>query len=359
MARSKDNAIDPDDMFADTRMSFGDHLEELRIRLWRALIGFIIAMLLSFLIGKPVLYTFIIRPVESQLQAFHEHRKEKRAQEVLAEAANAKDNTGNLPQVVDLQLPRSVLKSIAAGKEPERVEDPGQLADDQWVSVPARIADPIKFTAATLKAQQLFEPPATMKTFNVTEAFIVYFKICMVCGLVIGSPWIFYQIWSFVAAGLYPQEKKYIHIYLPFSIFLFVTGVLACQFIVMPKAVGALLFFNEWLNLEPDLRLNEWLGFAIWFPVIFGLSFQTPLVMMFLERLGLVTVETLKKKRRIAFFILAAVSAFGPTVDAFSMLFQWVALCLLYELGIWLCVWSPKKTALDMEVPDSEEIIEV
>ena len=72
MARSKDNSIDPDDLFADTRMSFGDHLEELRIHLWRAVIGFIIAMFLSFLIGKPVLYTFIIRPVESQLQAFHD-----------------------------------------------------------------------------------------------------------------------------------------------------------------------------------------------------------------------------------------------------------------------------------------------
>ncbi|HMC88306.1 MAG TPA: twin-arginine translocase subunit TatC, partial [Gemmataceae bacterium] len=72
MARSKETPTDPDDMFADTRMSFGDHLEELRIHLWRAVIGFVIAMFLSFLIGKPVLYTFIIRPVEKQLQEFYE-----------------------------------------------------------------------------------------------------------------------------------------------------------------------------------------------------------------------------------------------------------------------------------------------
>src|SRR5207237_9144715 len=100
MARSKDNSIDPDDMFADTRMSFGDHLEELRIHLWRAVIGFIIAMFLSFLIGKPVLYTFIIRPVEAQLQAFHEYRTAKRAKEVLAEASKGKDNAGKLVRCV-------------------------------------------------------------------------------------------------------------------------------------------------------------------------------------------------------------------------------------------------------------------
>ena len=62
---------------------------------------------------------------------------------------------------------------------------------------------------------------------------------------------------------------------------------------------------------------------------------------------------------RVNFFILAGISAIGPTVDAFSMLFQWVALCLLYELGIWLCIWSPKKAPLDIDVPDSHEMIEV
>ena len=359
MARSKDTSNDPDDLFADTRMSFGDHLEELRFRLWRAVIGFIIAMFLSFLIGKPVLYTFIIMPVENQLREFHRYRNEKRANEVLAQYGDDSKEKANEPRVVELQFLKKTLKSIADGKEVERVDKPEDLPADDWVSVPVRIPQPVKFSAATRQAQQLLEPPPTMKTFNVTEAFFVYFKICMVCGLVLGSPWIFYQIWAFVAAGLYPHEKKYIHIYLPFSVLLFVTGVLACQFIVMPKAVGALLFFNEWLNLEPDLRLNEWLSFAIWFPVIFGLSFQTPLIMMFLERLGIFTVEGYKSKRRMAFFILAGVAAIGPTVDAFSMLFQWVALCLLYELGIWLCVWSPKKAPLDIDVPDSKEMIEV
>src|SRR5438876_3595402 len=113
MARSKDNSIDPDDLFADTRMSFGDHLEELRIHLWRAVIGFVIAMCLSFLIGKPVLYAFIIRPVEKQLQDFYEFRKNKRAEEVLADAQTNKENKANQPAFVNIQLPKQLLKDLS------------------------------------------------------------------------------------------------------------------------------------------------------------------------------------------------------------------------------------------------------
>ena len=170
-----------------------------------------------------------------------------------------------------------------------------------------------------------------------------HFKVSLVSGLVIASPWVFWQIWAFVAAGLYPHEKHYVNYYLPFSLGLFLAGAACCQWVVLPQAISALLWFNEWLNVDPDLRLNEYLGFAILFPVFFGLSFQTPLVMLFMERIGLMTVESYKKKRAIAFFILAVIAAIGPTMDAFSMIFQWIALCLLYQLGIWLCMWSPRK----------------
>src|SRR5205807_815567 len=107
----------------------------------------------------------------------------------------------------------------------------------------------------------------TLSTLSIQEAFMVYFKVCIVAGLVLASPWIFYQIWSFVAAGLYPHEKRYVNVFLPVSLGLFLVGVLVCQFLVIPKAIEALLFFNEWMNMEPDLRLNEWLTFAIMMPL--------------------------------------------------------------------------------------------
>jgi len=358
MAQKKDKPIDPDDLFAETGMSFGDHLEELRHYLWRAVIGFIIAMLVSLLIGKPVLYVFIIRPVEKQLQDFYDDLAQERKKEVLGDETVKKLDAAQ-PQAVEIEFVRSQVKALLEGRPVELVEKPEDLPTTERVRMQVVIPEPVKYAAATLDAQRLLGPRPTVKTFNVTEAFIVYFKISMITGFVLGSPWIFLQIWSFIAAGLYPHEKRYVHVYLPFSLGLFIAGVLACQFIVLPKAIGALLWFNKFLNLEPDLRLNEWIGFAIWFPILFGLSFQTPLVMLFLERLGLCTVETYRSKRRIAFFVLAIVAAFGPTVDAFSMLFQWIALCLLYQLGIWLCMWSPRKPQFDIDVPDREEMVEV
>src|SRR5205085_8906921 len=76
---------------------------------------------------------------------------------------------------------------------------------------------------------------ARLATMSVTEAMTVYFEVTLVCGIVLASPWVFFQIWSFVAAGLYPREKRYVLRYLPFSVGLFLAGVLVCQFLVIAK----------------------------------------------------------------------------------------------------------------------------
>src|SRR5205807_2007567 len=194
-----DHYPDPEDYFAETRMSFGDHIEDLRTHLIRAIAGFVIGMIIAFSFGMWVFH-FITAPVEWEF-ALHE-------------------------------------------------------------------------------AQRVVGRPPLLSTLNVMEGFMVYIKVCAFTGLVISSPWVFWQIWAFIAAGLYPHEKKYVHKYLPISLGLFLAGVLLCEFMVIPKAIQALLWFNEWLGLEPDLRLNEWLSFALLLPLVFGLSFQTPMVML-------------------------------------------------------------------------------
>jgi sec-independent protein translocase protein TatC len=135
--------------------------------------------------------------------------------------------------------------------------------------------------------------------------------------------------------------------------------VLVCQFLVIPKALQALLWFNRWLDLEPEFRFNEWLGFAIMLPVLFGLSFQLPMIMMFLERIGIMTVETYLQKWRIAVFFIHVFAAFVTPVDALSMESLALSMCALYGLGIFLCKFNPHKRDLDVDVPDSEEMVEV
>lgn len=355
---SRDQYSDADDFFSDTRMSFGEHIEDLRTHLWRAIKGFFVAVIFSFFIAKSVL-GFIAKPVEDQLAEFYERRVKQ-----VAEDLKAKDPTlveKNQPRPIELLYPRSKFERRFNTKV-ERSEVVVLKKDGKDVEyVPMDMEfRPVDFEIMTSEARTIVGRRPVLSTLNVQEAFVVFFKVAIVTGFVLASPWVFYQIWSFIAAGLYPHEKRYVNVFLPFSLGLFLLGVLVCEFLVMPKAVEALLWFNEWLGLEPDLRLNEWLGFAIWMPVIFGLSFQTPLVMLFLERIGLFDVAAFRGKRRIVWFLMAVFAAIiTPSTDAFSMLFLWLPMCLLYELGIWLCLLSPRQQPLEVEVPEPEDMVEV
>jgi sec-independent protein translocase protein TatC len=383
---------DPDDFFAETRMTFGDHLEELRLHLWRAIAGFGVAVVLSFFIGKSAV-DFITAPVKQQLREFYNRRVEKTMRELQTDPnlKRANEPTGftkiyfrrdqfqaasrGAPVEEVNKFKRPILHDEAKkNDEPSilarmigRSADKDQPKEDEELVTPEDLfgmwishGEPLKETGLLQEATRIVGDFDSMATLNVMEAFMVWFKVCLVCGFIVGSPWIFWQIWMFVAAGLYPHEKRLVHVYLPVSLGLFLAGVLICEFLVIPRAIEALLWFNEWLGLKPDLRLNEWLSFAIWMPLIFGLSFQTPLVMLFAAKLGVVNADTFRNKRRYAWFGMAVFAALiTPTPDALTMMFLWVPMSLLFELGIWLIKLSANETESDEEVPDSEEMIEV
>jgi len=185
-------------------------------------------------------------------------------------------------------------------------------------------------------------------------------KVSLMFGFVLSSPWVFYQLWSFVAAGLYPHEKRLVNHYLPISLGLFLVGFAVCEFLALPKAIEALLWFNEWLGFEPDLRLNEWLSFAIIMPLVFGLSFQTPIVMLFMYKIGIADLDTFRSKRRISYFLMAIFSAIiTPSTDVPTLLMLWLPMCLLYEVGIWLCKMQPQTLADEMDDSELDEMVGV
>ncbi len=381
--------LDPEDMFADTRMSIGDHIEDLRTHLLRALKGFMIGMVLGIWpLGQMVL-GIITSPVESQLLEFDkrkfEREKAQNREKLRLERASLPPRKNvvyfNKNQILEALGLKP--KAEPAGKEAEP-----QVLDRMMTEVEAMIADldvmhlsrtEIAKHGNLIEVDIHFADPLAMAednqrisldlrkrqltTMSITEAFIVYFKVALLTGLVLSSPWVFYHIWMFVAAGLYPNEKRLVNVYLPFSLFLFLCGVLLCQFAVMPRAVGALLWFNEWLGLDADLRLNEWLGFAMMMPLVFGLCFQTPLVMMFVHRIGIMSVQQFREKRRIAWFVMAIIAALiTPTPDALTMLFLWVPMGALYELGILLCVYQgEQQTLFDWEEDETKsgDLVEV
>ena len=167
-------------------------------------------------------------------------------------------------------------------------------------------------------------------------------KAVVVAALIFSSPWIFYQLWLFVSAGLYPHEKRYVHWYLPISIVLFFAGVYLAFFHVMEPVLGFLFSFNQSMGISPQLRINYWLSFVMYMPIGFGIAFQLPLVMLLLNRLGLVEIRSYLNKWRVAVMVIFVASMLLTPADPISMIMLAVPLTILYFLGIGLCKWMPR-----------------
>jgi sec-independent protein translocase protein TatC len=286
-------------------------------------------------IGKPVMDA-IAAPVEHQLQLFYDRRVEKIAGaiQVGKYPAGITEEVKEVPIELDI---RELIRELAPRMDLPKSVLAANSSDKEYVTFHGRIS-PFHWSFALREAQRWIGKRPTLKTMNITEAMMVYFKVALACGFVLGSPWVFLQIWAFIAAGLYPHEKRLVRFYLPFSLGLFLAGILVCQFLILPRVIETLLAFNEWLDLEPDLRLNEWLGFAVMMPLLFGVAFQTPLIMLFLKSLGFISAASFRRKRRLAWLLMAVAAAIiNPSPDLWSMLFLWIPLGLLYELGILLC----------------------
>jgi sec-independent protein translocase protein TatC len=178
----------------------------------------------------------------------------------------------------------------------------------------------------------------------VEDAFVVWMKAAFVLGAIVASPFVFYFVWQFVAAGLYPHERKYVQVFLPFSLGLFLAGAALAFFVVFRFVLAFLLAFYDWMGLDPDLRISDWLTFVLIMPIGFGISFQLPLVMLFLERIGIFTVGTYTASWRISVLVICVIAMVLTPSDPYSMMLMAAPLILLYFLGIWLCKLMPRRT---------------
>lgn len=232
-------------------------------------------------------------------------------------------DAGELEAQLKTAYPQEIAK-IQAQKEPGQGQEKGLIHVLLW----RKSAD---------------DPRVHLKSFSVWEGFGIYVKAAILVGLLISSPWIFYQIWIFVAAGLYPHEKKYVHLYLPISIGLFFLGACVAFSFVFEPVLNFLFSVNNWLGIELDPRISEWIGFALILPVGFGIGFQLPLVMYFLERTGIVTTGMFSKHWKIAVLIIWIAATMLTPPDPFSQFFLGIPLTFLYFFGIFLCKYIPRR----------------
>jgi sec-independent protein translocase protein TatC len=325
MPTDKDLFTEEQDMVA---MSFGEHLEELRTRLFLALLGLMVGVVITFIppldIGKRVI-TQMEQPAKAALKKFYDGRAKLRA----AAARQKQALTAAIDAVIPADKFVEELARIAPGlalPAPETVKGMTvrfPINHDQG-SMIMNIADSV-------------EPRDALISLAPLETMTIFFMVCVVVGLVIASPFVFYQIWAFVAAGLYRHERHYVTKFLPVSLGLFLTGVFLCFFGVLPITLSFLLEFNVWLGIEPTLRLSDWMSFATILPLVFGICFQTPLVMLFLERIGVFTVDDFRAKRKVAILIIVILGAIlTPGQDPFSQCLLAAPMIVLYEIGILL-----------------------
>ena len=295
-----------DGFFTDTRMSFGDHLMELRSRLIKSIYGLIVGFVVC-LYFRDEIFSFLAQPL------------------LVALYANNMD-----PQLYVSTLP---------------------------------------------------------------EAFLTYLKVALYGGIFLASPWIFYQMWGFVAAGLYPHERRYVNTFVPFSVVLFILGGVFFVWIVAPitcsvfirigssipvpqisenfisraliknidkvddlqnvdtsdteseqddNAVATEIVQPSGALIKPWFTLQKYVSLIIVLAMAFGLAFQMPLVVFILGRLSLVEIGTFQSIRKYMLFGIVVFSAMITPPDVFSQISLSVPMYVLYELGIMMIRFWPR-----------------
>ena len=255
------------------KMSLGDHLEELRARMILSLAGLFLGLFVCLFFGK-----YLIAVLETPYyKAIASHNSEVVYDSNNAVAVQNKGNGDHYQQQLGLQ------------------------------------------------------------TRKPAEGFITYIKICLVFGLLLSSPWIFWQAWAFVSAGLYRHERKFIHFVSPISAILFVAGSLFFLFMVAPLAITFFIKFNEHLNLSSFWMFEDYINMILMLTLVFGLAFQMPIAIVFAERMGLVSIEMLVKSRRYVIVALTIIAAMATPPDVISQISLFIPMYILFEGGIIAC----------------------
>jgi sec-independent protein translocase protein TatC len=179
------------------------------------------------------------------------------------------------------------------------------------------------------------------------EGFTTYLKVSIYSAIAAAVPFILYQVWKFVAPGLYKHEKRIVIPFILFGSFFFALGGSFFYFVVAPKAFEFLLneYSSDYVRAFPSI--SEALSFFMALILGFGLVFEFPLVIFVLARIGVVTSGWLRRQRKYAILVSAVAAAvLTPTTDAISFMFMFVPLVIFYELGILVAwIFGKKKTS--------------
>ncbi|HDZ91624.1 MAG: twin-arginine translocase subunit TatC [Deltaproteobacteria bacterium] len=189
---------------------------------------------------------------------------------------------------------------------------------------------------------------------NLPEMFFTYLKVAFLSGVLLMAPFIFYQLWMFVAPGLYRREKRYVIPFVVTSTILFVGGALFGYFVVFPFGFKFFIgFSNEYVKALPSVK--QYFSFAIKLLFAFGLVFELPVVIFFLTKMGVVTPELLSRKRKYAILLTFVLAAILTPPDVITQCMMAGPLIVLYEIGVLVSRTARKRKKDDGDGEDEEE----
>jgi len=181
---------------------------------------------------------------------------------------------------------------------------------------------------------------------DVTGSFFVPMKVTMMVALVIALPVVLYQIWAFIAPGLYQHEKRLVLPLVSSSYLLFLCGMSFAYFLVFPTIFRVMAHYNAPLGAQMSTDIDKYLSFALTTFLAFGMTFEVPIVVVLLVRMGILSIAKLKQIRPYVVVGAFVVAAVVTPPDVFSQLILAIPLILLYEVGIvaaWLLVRQSKQ----------------
>ncbi|MHC4324778.1 MAG: twin-arginine translocase subunit TatC [Planctomycetota bacterium] len=316
----------------DTTMSLGDHLEELRTRLILAIFGLVVGTIICLFFGRRII-TFIEGPYNKVIKKYAETKVEDfqtpwtyLSDTFFSNLLHAIDSDPNAPQI-----------------DPNAVEYTQKIYNDTVTSL---FEDPNYISAL---AEVHSSASNKLIVIAPADAFIGFMKISLISGLIVSSPWVFYHLWMFVAAGLYTNERRYVRIAVPFSTALFVIGALFFLFVVAPLSLKFFLLFGHYIGVSSTWTFQKYVSFVTMLMLVFGAGFQTPIAIFVLNRTRLVSIAALKSSRKYVIIGMFALAAVATPPDVISQITLAVPLYALFELGILLSWLAERKKKLQEE----------
>lgn len=198
---------------------------------------------------------------------------------------------------------------------------------------------------------------AALQTLRPTEGIETYFRVSLLSGVVLAMPVILFEFWRFIQPALHRHERRYIYVFIPAGLLLFGLGIAFSWFILAPAAI----FFLA--NFMPDIFRAEWTGqeyisFVTRLLLWIGLSFQMPIIIYFVARVGLVTAQALRQQWRAAIVGVAVLAAvITPSIDPVTMLLTMAPLLTLYILSIGLAAIGQRQYERSMALLDSRPAV--